>query len=335
MRCDPLLYDVDMPLVKTFHPLGLTMEIATNAPEVLEASEESWGMFQKRFEVPPLQLRLGVLDVKSKPRFQPPVCTGYGSVITNIVDEHNFVSINHDTGSSYGWATKAVVADRSYFRYCFVENSFWLMAVPIYLTPIHAACLNYNGSGVLLCGDSGSGKSSLAYACARSGWAFVTDDGSHLVRGGIGNTVIGNPYQIRLRPPAKELFPELKALPIGRRLTGKLSIEVATATRPDIVKSFESPVDFIVFLRRRKGPAQLQSYSEEAALKWFEKEICYASHEIRAAQRASLRRLVGANIFELRYSDFDDAIARLESMVCDRDQRQGVPAVVTETELNV
>lgn len=332
---DPLLYDVELPLVRTYHPLGLTLEIATNAWEVLEAAEESWRMFQKRFQLPPLQLRLGVLDVKSKPRFRPPVPRGQGSVITQIADEHNFVSINYDTGFSYGWVTKAVAADRSYLRNCFVEGSFWLMAVPMYLTPIHAACVNYRGSGVLLCGDSGAGKSSLAYACARSGWSLVADDASYLVRDQIGNMVIGNPYQIRLRTPAKDLFPELSGLPVGRRLTGKLSMEVMMSARPDITKIIESSVDFIVFLKRRKGPAQIAPYSGKTALKWFELEICYASHEIRAAQRASLRRLIGANVSELRYSDFDDAIARLESMVLDSDRRPGTAAMAAEAEWNV
>lgn len=332
---DPLLYDVELPLVRTFHPLGLTLEISTNASEVLEAAEGSWGMFQKRFELPPLEMRLGVLDTKAKAHFRPPVITGQRGIITQIVDEHNFVTTNCDTGFSYGWVTKSTASDHAYLRYYFIEGGLWAMATPMYLTPIHAACVNYRGSGVLLCGDSGAGKSTLAYACARRGWSFLTDDGSNLLRGHAGNTVIGNPFQIRLRPAAKDFFPELIPLPVARRLTGKLSIEVVTSARPDIKKITESPVDFIVFLNRREGPAELVSYSEENALNWFEQAISYARHEIRAFQLASLRRLVGANIFELRYADFDDAIARLESMVCDSDRRQGLAATATETELNV
>lgn len=335
MPFDPLLYDVDLPLVKTFHPLGLTLKFSTNSSEVLDAAEESWGMFEKRFKLPPVEMRLGVLDGKSKSRLRPPVITGQRGMITQIVDEHDFVTTNYDAKFSYGWLTKAVAADRAYLRYYFIEGGFWAMATPLYLTPIHAACVNYRGSGVLLCGDSGAGKSSLAYACARSGWAFLADDGTNLVRNQTDNTVVGNPYQIRLRPPAKTFFPELSPLPVGRRLTGKLSIEVATATRSDITKITESSADFIVFLHRRKGPAKLAAYSEAAALKWFEEAICYASPEVRAAQRASLQRLVGANVFELRYSDFDDAIALLESMVCNFDRSEEAPGITAETELNV
>jgi len=333
---DPLLYDRELHLVRTFYPLGLPLEISTDSPEVLEAAKESWGMFEKRFQLPPLEMRLGVLGSKSKVRFRPPVITGQRGIITQVVDEHNFMTTNSDTGFSYGWVTEAVAADRAFLRYYFVEGGFWAMAVPLYLTPIHAACVTHRGKGVLLCGDSGVGKSTLAYACASHGWSFMTDDGSNLVRERCGNTVIGNPFQIRLRPSAKSFFPELRALKVSRRLTGKLSIEVPTALRPDIAKITESTVDFIVFLRRREGKAELVPYPKEAAFRWFEQSVCYASHEIRAAQRASLRRLIGANVFELRYSKFTDAIARMELMICDSERRKNVDdATMAETEVNV
>lgn len=41
---------------------------------------------------------------------------------------------------------------------------------------IHAACVARDGGGLLLCGRSGSGKSTAALALARSGWGFLGDD---------------------------------------------------------------------------------------------------------------------------------------------------------------
>src|SRR6185312_12769075 len=70
-----------------------------------------------------------------------------------IADEHNFVVTNTDEGLSYGWLTRDLISDRAYFRYHFLESSFWLMAVPMYLTPIHGACVNLGGKGVLVRGS--------------------------------------------------------------------------------------------------------------------------------------------------------------------------------------
>jgi hypothetical protein len=314
-RQDPLLYDVAFPFAKTYFPIGLALRLVTNSEEVIASADESWGGFQKSLSLPPLQMRIGVLSEQSRMCPGPPRTTGQQDMILRVADDQNFCVSNTTTGFSFGWVNDAVVAHRAYFRYHFLEGAFWVMAVPMYFTPIHGACVNYRGTGVLLCGDSGAGKSSLSYACARSGWAFLCDDSSNLVRGRTGRVVIGNPYQVRFRPSATELFPELKTQRVAPRITGKLSIELVTPEFPQITRIHESSVDFIVFLKRRRGPAELIRVKKASAMRWFEQAICYASPAIRAAQRESLRNLLGAEVFELRYSDFDSAIARLESMV--------------------
>jgi len=74
---------------------------------------------------------------------------------------------------------------------------------------VHAGCAALDGRGVLLCGDSGAGKSTLTYALARAGWAYVTDDCSFLLNCGKRRMVTGNCNQVRFRPSAGELFPEV------------------------------------------------------------------------------------------------------------------------------
>ena len=76
---------------------------------------------------------------------------------------------------------------------------------------------------MLLCGDSGAGKSSLAFACALKGWTYVADDSSRLIRGQQDRVVVGNPYQMRFRESAVHLFLELRNLPLTARASGALS----------------------------------------------------------------------------------------------------------------
>ena len=79
-----------------------------------------------------------------------------------------------------------------------------------HLLKCHAACVAKNGHGVLFVGGSGAGKSSLAYACARRGWTYISDDGASLVRRRPGRQVLGNPQNFHFRPDARSCFPELR-----------------------------------------------------------------------------------------------------------------------------
>jgi hypothetical protein len=172
-----------------------------------------------------------------------------------------------------------------------------------------------NGQGVLLCGDSGAGKSSLSYACARAGWTYVSDDASDLLIEGSDRLVIGNCHQVRFRPSAVDLFPELEGLEVTPRAVGKPSIELPTAPMAGIICAPTAQVDFLVFLNRRvPGPPELVPYRKDVA-RYFMRQVLFGPPEILAAQYAALERLLTARIFELRYSDLNWAVQRLETLV--------------------
>jgi hypothetical protein len=313
---DPLLYDLELPLHAVHYPLGFSVEIATNSDQVLAAAEESWGDFRKVSGEPPVQLRVAVLEGGPGKCPPPPTVRGQRNLLVRVADAANFSVSNMELGFALCWLTPAVAANRGYLRYYFLEGMSWDLLGPLYLTPIHAACVRLGNKGVLLCGDSGTGKSSLAYACARRGWMFLADDSICLVRKCIRPVVVGNPGQFRFRDSAVKLFPELRDRRITRRLNGKLSIELPTASIPGIKTISECSVDCIVFLKRGEpGPARLLPFPEETALQWFEQVVCFGEEAVREAQKASLRNLISAEVFELRYEDLDSAVARLDALV--------------------
>jgi hypothetical protein len=47
--------------------------------------------------------------------------------------------------------------------------------------PFHASCFNYEGTGIMLCGESGAGKSSVTAAFSLNGAEFLTDDVTPIV----------------------------------------------------------------------------------------------------------------------------------------------------------
>ena len=315
---DPVLSNFILPLRAVYHPLGFSVEISTNSDEVLAAAEESWGRFRKVFSEPPVRIEVGVVADGSKQCPPPTGCRARGNLLTMIADDRNFAVCDLNQGFAFIWLTQAAIENRAYLRYYFLEGTAMALLDCLHMTPLHAAVVESDGQGILLCGESGAGKSSLAFACARNGWKFLSDDSSAIVRKRKGRVVVGNPHQMRFRESAIELFPELKDQRLAARATGKMSIELATATRPEIATIEECQVDHIVFLNRREpDPPGLWSLPRELALQYFEHHICFGEAGIRQAQRLSLENLVTANVFEMRYSDLDWAVERLETLVQD------------------
>lgn len=322
---DPLLCDFELPLRCLYYHLGFPVEVVTNSQEVLAGAEESWANFRAAFSEPPVQIRIGVLEGSSSACPPAPICRSQRNLLIRVADRENFVVSDMRHGFAFGWLTQAAVANRAYLRYHFLEGPAWTLLQPLYLTSIHGACVALEGRGVLLCGDSGAGKSSLAYACARRGWTFLSDDSTCLVRKRHGRVVVGNPHGMRFRESAVQLFPELKNQRLTRRLSGDMAIELPTSSMPGVAITYECSVDYIVFLNRiEPDPSGLSHFPKDRALQWFERVVCYGEEDVRIAQRASLRNLLAADVFELHYSELGAAVRQLESLV-----REG-PSVAKE-----
>ena len=157
--------------------------------------------------------------------------------------------------------------------------------------------MSLNGRGLLLCGDSGAGKSSLSYACARRGWTFVSDDASFLVRAGKGNVAVGNPQHLHFRESATDLFAELRSHELTARINGEIAIQLTTAKLPRMNTALQSQIDFLIFLNRQpSGPPVLRPFSKARASAILEQVICYGEQPIRDAQKAALRDLLGGDV---------------------------------------
>ncbi|MES2221692.1 MAG: hypothetical protein V4587_12090 [Acidobacteriota bacterium] len=127
--------------------------------------------------------------------------------------------------------------------------------------------------------------------------------------------VTGGSHQIRLRPTAATLFPEVSALEITPRAAGKPSIEMPTASIPHITCSQTAHVDFIVFLNRHSGaPPDLLPYRKDVA-RYFMRQVLFGSAKSRETQYEAIDRLLAVDVFELRYTDLDWGVCRLQKLV--------------------
>ena len=309
---DPLLCKVDLPLRAVFYPLGFAFEITTNSQAVLDAANESWAHTKQRDSGPILRLRIGVTRGTSQDCPPGPVVRCQQNLLSMVADAHNQAICDLKTGFAFAWLTEDALRHRSYARYHFIEAVALILISTTYATPIHAACVSRYGRGLLLCGDSGAGKSTLAYACARSGWLFTSDDSSYLKHNSPDLRIVGNSHQLRFRPSARDLFPELQGRSVTPRAEGKPSIEVPTGELPGIVTAEETLVHHIILLTRLPSAhAELRSLPKEAAQQYFQQYLQLPG-KIQERQSEALKSISTADVYELRYQDLQQAIDCLD-----------------------
>jgi hypothetical protein len=332
---DPLHYFDEFPLRATHFPCGVPLEISTNSQAVIDAAQQSWGPFPKLLDVDPIHVRIGVSDSKRTDLPPAPSILGQRGTISIIGDAENFGICDVASGFSFGWVTPATLADQSFFRYHFMDLMAGLLYTPPNFGVVHSACVSLNGRGVLLCGHSRAGKSSLSFACAQRGWTFTTDDAVYTIRKKPGRRVIGNPLLVRLRPDAPKLFPHLENRAVILRQNGEFGFEIPTAELPEIATAFTSEIDHVVFLNRAPGEtAKIGRLPKDYARKWMNDvlditftstanvagnrtEMFLADPKAREEQRASIEALLSGGIYELCYSDLDSAVDCLKTIVAN------------------
>ncbi len=297
-------------------PLGYPVRVLSNSPRVLEAAEQSWSCFEPVFPGEPFELLIEVRTGAGSGEALPPepVHMIKGPLLMQVADPDNFYIADMKRGRAMGRVTPVTAGCSAYLRYHILEGATLSLISTTRAVAVHAACVRARGRGVLLCADSGEGKSTLAYAGARAGWTYVSDDSTYVPLHREDRLAIGNCHRIRFRPSGVELFPELAGNPITPRATGKPSIEVRTSQWPEIRTANATLIDHVVFLNRKCADSQDLIPLRPATVKpWFTQHLI-APPETHPAQEAALSRLLGAGVFELRYSDLGWAIDRINQL---------------------
>ncbi len=308
---DPLQREVDLPFQRAYYPHGFRLDLASNSREVLEAAEENWGMYEPEYDDPPLTLR--VLVQPGSELSPQPVHRLQGHLYSAIASRENYGLIDFDALFAYAWVTERTVADHAWFRWFYLESMVGSTLAQRHAVPMHAACVERNGIGVLIWGPSGMGKSTLAYACARAGWTFVADDATSLPQNRRDCVVTGKPHQARFREDVPRLFPELDGYVTRARPTGKLSIEVPMAALPGVRSAVRCEVRRMVFLDRGK-PAGLERIGVESALEQMMQNSYSYGAETQARHEKALSRLLHLPAYWLRYERLQDAVEALDGL---------------------
>lgn len=313
---DPVLSSFELGLRRILYPYGFPLQLESNSPDVIAAAAEGWGEFEQTFDAPPVRLCLGVTGRSRDPLPIESIIRSRENLMSVVADANNFVTCDFSAGFAFGWVTRDTAADHTLLRYRFLTAGGGTLVEHRAFTALHGALVSRNGSGVMLAGDSFAGKSTLAYACARTGWTYVSDDAACFARERPNRFAAGDPYSIRFRPDAPTLFPELACRLPSVRPNGKIAIEIRTHDlKLDTASGCQ--VDHIVYLNRggTRGTASLRPISAARALEDWSQYNVWGTEAVRQERQRCHQRLLAASLWEMRYSNLDDAVARLNRLV--------------------
>ena len=156
----------------------------------------------------------------------------------------------------------------------------------------------WRGTGRACCwlGGPGAGKSSLAWACARAGLTYVSDDATWLLRSEL--RVIGKNQRMRFRPDAVVLIPELAELPGPRRSSESILLRSGRRDVPGLVSARGAVLEGRCPQPEIRGAGRALAVGREEARERISEATTLYEARAWQEQEAARRRLVEGGALE-------------------------------------
>ncbi|MCY2988523.1 MAG: hypothetical protein NTY19_11745 [Planctomycetota bacterium] len=222
----PLSHSVELPV------LGLWVRFETSHPAVLAAVVDSFGPLPEGGVLPACGSRVAarvqvfVQDGEEGAGGHAPIRYRSPNPQRLLVTTPASLGVAElDRKEAYAYVSQSLLADARHFQFGMLETLTLVLVAGTNRQPVHAALLAEQGVGLLLIGNSGSGKSSLTYAAARSGICALGEDVAYVQREPEFR-IWAAPRRIHLLPEAASFFPELAGRPTTRLPSGKNKIVV-------------------------------------------------------------------------------------------------------------
>lgn len=203
---------------------GAHCHLSTNSPDVVQ-SVLQW---RRPAVVSPHSFQMEIivdsrLDTAAK---RPAYFRGNGHLVFGFLPPGSFIT--YDLLRKYARAVLSPQAarDDSFWRTLLIPITIGVLGTTVGVVPLHCACLERDGDGLLIAGDSGAGKSTLTAALTQRGHTLISDDWTYFSKE--QSTLVGHGLfaPIKLLPDALRFFRELRELTPAISLNGELAYEV-------------------------------------------------------------------------------------------------------------
>lgn len=250
-------------------------------------------------------LKIVVDELAVRSPLLAPHFRGMHHLVFALFGEQEFFLFDLARRAVSGIVSRETACDPSFWNNLLLPIALGVLGPTIGLVPLHAACLDCGGKGLMIAGESGAGKSTLSVALSQQGFSLVSDDWTYVALDHKRITAYGSPARVKLLPDARHLFPELGNFETQTSLNGETAFEV------DPSRVFRSPVrsetdpKTILFLERtREAQGEIMPFAKERARQFFESSVERLPHEFSEAdarRRETILELTDRDCWLLRY----------------------------------
>lgn len=304
---------------KYFQPMGFKVKIITNSTQVIKAAEAAFGGFGSVDKNKPVDFEFSFFEhAIDDGTLKRPIFREAGDLLYQTAGRDSTLVADRKKGVAYGYFSATTLAALPFFRFHFLELAFFVMLAPRGFMGVHGAAIVKNGQAILLRAQSGGGKTTLAYAAARSKFKALAEDvvwldmNSKIKQG----SWWGMPWTFHLLPDAKDLFAELTPYEPILQTNQEMKLEVLLETiRPNSTTVFAQGGPVVLVERLPGGKSYLEPIAlAEAKPLWLAgqagTETTFPNYE------QLLESLLDNNTYRLHFGDdIDAAVDLLESLL--------------------
>jgi len=317
-RVTSLAHD-NLPLAARFFVAGSIWDLRSNSKEILQAMRETFDQVGSGRQAD-LQLRFHVdssvnAALWSTPHFRALdhlYYATYGPCDSMLVDQMGRRVI--------GSFSPAAARDLRHWKQTVLPVLLGIVSASIGVTPVHCACVVKGGSGLLLGGESGAGKSTMALSLSRNGFSYLSDDCTYLSRTGTEMRAWGLPTPVKLLPDAVSHFPELVSLDPVLSLNGEWVLNMDPTEISNVERCLSCAPQWLVFLERKtdsqpviKPLSPLEAASRLVADLERMPHIIFDQYEY---QLETIHRLVDRECWVVQHGLKPELLARLLAEIC-------------------
>jgi len=232
---------------------GTQCLVSTNSYDVLTATTQLQA-FSANHHLPSFEMQIlvdGALDALPE---HSAYFRGRRHLVFALLPPRSFVAYDLLRKRVHAALPLAAAGDRTFWHSLLLPITIGVLGTVVGVAPLHCACLEHHGNGVLLAGVSGAGKSTLATALGRLGWALLSDDWTYVSERQSRLIAYGLSSPVKLLPDAVRFFTDLATLTPRPSLNGELAYEFDPHRSMQIAMKDISYPRYIFFLERTFAP---------------------------------------------------------------------------------